>query len=212
MVKHVRLIASAGAIVAWGGLIFSLALGLAGPGAAGDVIGRFVSSFTIMTNALAALAFSAIAADPRRMRHAAPLGAIAVYLFIVALVFFLEFHGALETTGIGAIPDATIHDIVPLFYIVFWAAFVPKGTLTWRAPFAWLVFPLAYLAFALARGALTGVYSYPFLDAEALGYGKVAVNGLALMAIYLVVGFVLVLIDWGLGRFSKAASNTAAQA
>ena len=205
MFTNIRVFAIGGAVIAWGGLIFSLALGLSGSDPSGDVIGRFVSSFTIITNALAALAFTAIAADPRRMRHAAPLGAIAVYLFIVALVFFLEFHGALETTGIAAIPDATIHDIVPLLYVVFWAAFVPKGTLTWRAPFAWLIFPLAYLAFALTRGALSGIYPYPFLDAAALGYGKVAVNGLALMAIYLVVGFVLLLIDCGLGRFSPPA-------
>ena len=207
MVKNIRVFAIGGAVIAWGGLAFSLALGLLGPDSAGDVIGRFVSSFTIITNALAALAFTAVAADPMRLRHAAPLGAIAVYLFIVALVFFLEFHGALETTGIAAIPDAAIHDIVPLLYIVFWAAFVPKGTLTWRAPFAWLIFPLAYLAFALTRGALTGIYPYPFLDASLLGYGKVAVNGMALMAIYLVVGFVLTLIDCGLGRFSPAAPS-----
>ena len=77
MVKNIRVIAIGGAIVAWGGLTFSLALGLSGPDPAGDVIGRFVSSFTIITNALAASAFTAIAADPRRMRHAAPLGAIA---------------------------------------------------------------------------------------------------------------------------------------
>lgn len=212
MARNIRVFAIIGAIVAWGGLVFSLALGLAGPDSAGDLIGRFVSSFTILTNALAALTFSAIATDPRRMRRAGLLGAIAVYLFIVALVFFLEFHGALETTGTAMIPDAAIHDIVPLSFIVFWAVFVPKGTLTWRAPFAWLVFPLAYLAFALARGALTGIYPYPFLDAAGLGYGHVAVNGLALMAIYLVAGFVLVLIDCGLGRFSPADASPSAPA
>jgi hypothetical protein len=206
MTGYVRVFASAGAAVAWGALIFSLALGLAGPDAAGDVLGRFVSSFTIMTNALAALAFTAVAADPERIDRTQFIGAVAVYLFIVALVYFAEFHGALETTGIGAIPDAAIHDVVPLLFLVFWAAFTPKGRLTWRAPFLWLAFPLAYLAFTLTRGALTGIYSYPFLDAAALGYARVAVNGFVLMAVYLVAGGLLVLADCALSRFSRSAT------
>jgi hypothetical protein len=204
MAGYVRVFASIGAAIAWGALIFSLALDLAGPDTVSAVLGRFVSSFTIETNAMAALAFTAVALDPRRIRRTGFIGAIAVYLLIVALVYFAEFHGALETTGLRRIPDAALHDVVPLLFLVFWAAFTPKGLLTWRAPFLWLVFPLAYLAFTLTRGALTGVYSYPFLDAAALGYARVAVNGLVLMAVYLVVGALLVLADCGLNRFSRA--------
>jgi hypothetical protein len=203
MVKPVRVFAGIGAAIAWSALIFSLVLDLAGPDAIGVLLDRFVSSFTIETNALAALAFTAVAVDPRRIRRTTFIGAIAVYLFIVALVYFAEFGGALETTGLRRIPDAAIHDGVPLLFLVFWAAFTPKGLLTWRAPFLWLVFPLGYLAFTLTRGVLTGIYSYPFLDAAALGYARVAVNGLVLMAVYLVVGAVLVLADCGLSRFSR---------
>jgi len=203
MAGYVRVYASIGAAIAWGALIFSLALDLAGPDAVSAVLGRFISSFTIETNAMAALAFTAIALDPRRIQRTAFIGAIAVYLFIVALVYFAEFGGALETTGLRQIPDAAIHDGVPLLFLVFWAVLTPKGLLGWRAPFLWLAFPLAYLAFTLTRGALTGVYSYPFLDAAALGYARVAVNGLVLMAVYLVVGALLVLTDCGLSRFSR---------
>ncbi len=203
MAGYVRIYAGIAAAIAWGALIFSLVLDLAGPDAAGAVLGRFVSSFTIQTNAMAALAFTAVAAEPRRIRRTAFIGAIAVYLFIVALVYFAEFHGALETTGLRRIPDAALHDGVPLLFLAFWAVFTPKGLLTWRAPFLWLVFPLAYLAFTLTRGALTGVYSYPFLDAAALGYARVVVNGLVLMAVYLVVGGLLVLADCGLSCFSR---------
>ena len=40
MVKNIRVFAIAGAVAAWGGLAFSLALGLLGPDSAGDVMER----------------------------------------------------------------------------------------------------------------------------------------------------------------------------
>ncbi len=145
MAGYVRVFAGIGAAIAWGALIFSLVLDLAGPDAVGAVLGRFVSSFTIETNAMAALAFTAVAADPRRTRFTGFIGAVAVYLFIVALVYFAEFHGALETTGLRRIPDAAIHDGVPLLFLVFLGGVLaPKGLLGWRgrrSPVA-VVFPL----------------------------------------------------------------------
>jgi len=208
MSNSVRMFSMVGAAIAWGALALSLSLDLGGPEAIGAVLGRFVSSFTILTNGFAAVAFTAVAFEPRRIDRVEVIGAVTVYLFIVALVYFAEFHGALETAGIRRLPDAALHDLVPALFIVFWAVFTPKGLLTWRAPFLWLVFPLAYLAFMLSRGALTGVYAYPFLDAGALGYGRVAVNGLVLMAVYLVTGALLVLADCGLGWMSRPAART----
>jgi hypothetical protein len=38
------------------------------------------------------------------------------------------------------------------------------------------VFPLAWLAFTLIRGAFLDWYPYPFIDVVANGYGKVSLN------------------------------------
>src|SRR6185437_6301205 len=48
-------------------------------------------------------------------------------------------------------------------------------------PLAWLAWPLAYFVFALAHGALSGRYLYPFADVGALGIAVVARNGALLL-------------------------------
>ena len=39
-----------------------------------------------------------------------------------------------------------------------------------------MLFPALYVPYSLIRGALVGWYPYPFLDADAQGYGSVAVT------------------------------------
>ncbi len=202
-----RIFAAIAAVFVWAVLLTELVLAVTAPqdglGAAA-ALGRYVSSFTILANLFAAVALAAVAFDPHRAARANILTAILLYLTVVALVYLLEFHGALETKagGLRMLLDAAIHDIVPALYLVFWL-FLPKGTLGWRAPFAWLAFPLAYLVFMLVQGALTGHYAYPFLDLAALGAGRVAINSLGLLGIYLVVGFVLACIDCALGGLPR---------
>ena len=197
-----RWFATAIACLSWAGLLLSLAIGGEGRSLAEIVVG-YVSSFTILTNLIAALVLTMIARDIRNLCRTGVLAATAIYLLVVILVYLAEFHGTLETTGIHAAPDALIHLVVPVLFLVFWFVCVPKGSLGWTTPFSILAFPLAYLAYMLTRGALTGVYSYPFLDAQALGYAKVAENSLALLGVYLVLGLVFTLIDCGLSRFSR---------
>ena len=198
-----RLVAAAFAALAWASLVFSLALGLFYAGRDGTtvmaVLGSYVSSFTILANAMAAALLTAVAIDPKNLRRAEAFTAVATYLLVVTLTYLAEFHGALETSGIRMLPDAAIHEALPLLFITFWFAYLPKGALGWRSPFVALAFPLAYLAYMLTRGALTGVYAYPFLDVGALGYGRVALASTALLGVYLVAGFGFLAIDCAMG-------------
>ena len=49
--------------------------------------------------------------------------------------------------------DRLLHYVIPLAFVAYWMIFVPKGTLRWTAPLVWLIYPLAYLAVSLVRGA-----------------------------------------------------------
>ncbi|MBK6825986.1 MAG: Pr6Pr family membrane protein [Chitinophagaceae bacterium] len=60
---------------------------------------------------------------------------------------------------------------------------------------SWLVFPAFYLTYTLIRGALVNWYPYPFVDAGNLGYVKVALNSLAVLAAILITGSVLLTIN-----------------
>jgi len=188
---------------AWLSLALSLGFGLADSTqnhvSLAGALGSFVSSFTILVSIMAAFILSAAAMNVRRMPRANFIASVAVYLLTVTLIYVLEFHGALESTGVRRIPDLALHFVLPFVFLLFWILLVPKGSLTWRTPFIIVVFPLAYLAYMLLRGGLTGVYSYPFLDASALGYPRVALNSVGLLGIYLMGGTLFTLADCGLG-------------
>ena len=91
---------------------------------------------------------------------------------------------------------------MPLAYVIYWLALVPKGRLDCRHVRPWLVFPAVYTAASLVRGALIHVYPYPFIDVGALGYRRVLGNMVLLFAGFLVLGLMYVAIDRAMRRWS----------
>jgi hypothetical protein len=76
----------------------------------------------------------------------------------------------------------------------------------------WLAYPLAYFAASLTRGALTGIYPYPFLNLELLGYERLALNAVALLVAFAVVGWICVALDQALARPTITAPASASPA
>jgi hypothetical protein len=89
---------------------------------------------------------------------------------------------------------------MPIVFLTFWSAFVPKGSLTLRHAFAWLIFPLIYVGYLLLCGPC-----YAFLDASVLGSDRVARNVGLMVVTFLALAQSLVLIDRVLGRRRRAA-------
>lgn len=68
-----------------------------------------------------------------------------------------------------------------------------------------MIFPAGYAAFSIIRGALTGIYPYPFFNPDASGgYGGVAM----LSGIMLVGFFVLALVVRALGNWRGGFRGT----
>ncbi len=101
-------------------------------------------------------------------------GQLAVYHFMLAPLY--HFEGPLLVSTI------LLHYVAPLYYLAWWAICAPHGSLRLASLPAMLVPGLAYVAWALARGAVTGEYPYDILDASKNGYGAVAVGIAALLA------------------------------
>ena len=99
-------------------------------------------------------------------------GAIAL---VMAVYHFLLF-GLADIDIWFIIADRTLHYVDPVLYIVWWLAVVPHGRLRWGQIPLMLVYPLVYIAYAMARGAVTAQYPNPFLAADKLGYAQVAIN------------------------------------
>ena len=100
--------------------------------------------------------------------------------------------------GADTMHNLLLHTVTPLLAAIDWLL-VNRDRVRWWYAGAWLAYPLAYLAFALVRGALTGRYPYPFIDVGTHGYPAVAVNA----TVFAVLFFLLVLLLSGLGELAR---------
>lgn len=174
-----------------------------GPAAALWLLAGF---FTVLTNLAIAVAMVGIARGfwPfGRWRPASALAALTLYIAVVGLVYHVALARLWAPTGIAWLADQGLHTLVPILMILFWALFAPKHGLGLRDALVWLAYPLGYCAYALLRGAATGWYPYPFIDAGALGLGTVLANAAALTAGFFALGLGLV----GLARLMSRPST-----
>ena len=175
---------------------------------------RFFEFFTILTNLIVAISLTIALLAPatsagKFFSRPGVKTAVAVYIALVGIVYNVVLQGLHDFTGAAWVADFLTHDLVPILYTVYWVAFVPKGTLNWKMPVAWTIYPLVYLPYVLIRGSSTGRYPYPFLDVGDLGIGVVLVNSVVLTIVFLVLGELFVAADKVIGRFFTEEPVTA---
>lgn len=149
---------------------------------------QFASYFTILTNTLVAIYYTAVLVGDTTKNHWLLLSttatAITVYITIVGLVYNLVLRFTWNPQGLQKLVDELLHTFNPLFFIIFWWLFIPKQNLKWQHALAWLIYPLIYFIYILLRGAIAGVYPYPFINVTEHGYGKVLLNSVAILLVF----------------------------
>ncbi|MEU0004264.1 Pr6Pr family membrane protein [Streptomyces sp. NPDC006314] len=176
---------------------------------------RALSYFSVQANVLLALVMflsGTRAWRARRPLRSAVTGAALLYALIAALVYHLLLAHTtppFSMTGATTPPERwhaqwaalqILHTLVPAAALLDWLILTPAARLHLRQAAAWLLYPLAYLAFSLARAAFLPASSpsrhlYPFLDVVAHGYRNTLANALLLgLAIY-GLGVLLVALD-----------------
>lgn len=173
---------------------------------------RLVSFFTILSNILVALAMTLPWLAPgsrlgRLFSGPSARTAILVYIIIVAAIYHVLLRQLWNPQGWQLVADTMEHVVAPALYVLDWLLFVPKGTLEFRSAFVWLGFPLLYAGYSLAHGAVTGFYPYPFLDVTTLGYEQVLINMALLVAVFAVLGLLVIALDRALARFNPRAAS-----
>ena len=77
---------------------------------------------------------------------------------------------------------------------------VADGRTRWSDISWWMLYPVAYLVYALARAPLAGEVPYPFLDVAKNGPASVAISALAITGLFLVLSVIAVLADRSVSR------------
>jgi hypothetical protein len=169
-----------------------------------------LSQFTIQSSILLTLVMTVSARrawTAHRPLSSALTGATLLYVVIGALVHHLlvtntssPFATPSPPTGWHAITDQLLHTAIPIAALVNLLLLTASGHLHLRQAAPWLLYPLAYLAFSLARGELLlpgtpNRYLYGFLDVDQHGYKSVLGNALLLGLGFYALAVLLVTLD-----------------
>jgi hypothetical protein len=202
--QRLRLFAASAAVMGWLGLALQLSVIIqsrqeSGLNMAGGAL-QFLSYFTIWTNFLASIALTCIALNVRH-RFAKALAApvsmtgIATCIALVGITYHLLLRGLWHPAGTQLLANNLLHYAVPALFLIFWWLFVAPAQAGWRDAMRWAIFPALYLLFALLRGAVDNWYAYPFIDVVQLGYARVLLNALGVLAAFLTIAAMLICMD-----------------
>lgn len=216
MPNRYRSFAAAAALLGWFALVLQLLLSiqLTAENGQGAWVGvwTYLGYFTITTNVLVALALTAAAsgargATSRFFGRPDVHTAIAMSIAIVSVIYNLLLRQLWHPQGWQLAADVTLHDVMPALFLLHWWLAVSKQTLRWPQVFVWQLYPAAYFAYVLARGAVNGWYPYPFLDVPTLGYLRVVIDACVVLLAFIAVALLLVALGyWQVRRSTKDAA------
>jgi hypothetical protein len=201
------------AVLALGGVLIELVTAIvSGPGVApshAERIVRLFSYFTIESNLLIGGVSLALAADPRRdgpVFRVLRLDAL-LCIAVTGIVYNTVLRGLTTLTPSGAVANAMLHDLAPLFAVVVWLWVGPRPRVSARTVWWSVVYPIAWLVYTFLRGAATGWYPYPFLDVNMLGYGGALTNATLVAVVFLVLAWGVRWVDARLPNTDRSVSR-----
>ena len=123
------------------------------------------------------------------------------YALVTAGVYNLMLRNVPYEGFVGLTwPNEVLHVWIPLFIVLDWLFSPGRPALPWAALRLVLIFPVAWIAYTLARGGPTGTYPYPFLDPATAGWLSVAIYIVALSAFLIGLGAACIAYSRGRAR------------
>ncbi|MEO8898914.1 MAG: Pr6Pr family membrane protein [Candidatus Dormibacter sp.] len=157
---------------------------------------NYFSYFTIDSNLIAVACLFAAAARWRAERSRKldlARGGAVVYMSVTGIVFTLLLSNTDVDTAIPWV-NTVVHELMPLVIISDWLVDPPPSQLSMREGVLWLSFPLVWIVYTLIRGAVVGLYPYPFVNPTNGGYTSVAVYCAGILVVMLIVCSLVVIL------------------
>jgi hypothetical protein len=204
-----RVLAGLIAATAWVGLIVQLHASTELAGSVPTSVWIMLRYFTIIANLLVACVFTAAALRNTALASPFLLGLATLAILLVGVVYHLLLRGLVELDGSAKLADFLTHTATPIVVPLFWLFCAPKGGLRLRDPLLWTILPLAYFVYGMIRGALEGIYAYPFMDADRFGWAHVGFVAAAMAAGFVLTGFFMLWLDRALhNRFEPFTTRS----
>ncbi len=158
----------------------------------------FFSYFTVFSILFAAVLFLWIGFYDRRkgllgFSFDEVRGAVLAYIIISAVIYQFTLSGRPEIKPVFWI-NFVDHRLAPVVMSLGWILFPLKEKLKLTAIFKWLIFPLFYVAFVFARGAITGWYPYYFFDPSKTSYWQMLIFSVGATGFGLIISLAIIFV------------------
>jgi hypothetical protein len=207
-----RFLQIAGLVIGLAALVLQFSISIpasmaAGRGLVGSTVFYF-SFFTILTNIAAVLVHAALVSPSGYAWFPAFAGprmraGVAVSITLVFIVYAAVLARLWQPQGLFLLCDVLLHYVTPVIFVLWWLIAGADGATRWRDISWWMIYPLAYLAYALIRAPFAGEVPYPFLDVSKNGATSVAITALAITGLFIGLSVLAVLADHGIARLRR---------
>ncbi|CAN7556483.1 Pr6Pr family membrane protein [Mesorhizobium amorphae] len=204
-----RFLQIAGLVTGLAGLVLQFCITIpasmeAGRSLLGSIVFLF-SFFTILTNIGAVLVHTSLLSSSGYAWLPAFAGprvraGVAIAIALVFIIYATVLAQLWQPQGLFLLCDVLLHYVTPVLFVLWWLIAGTDGTTRWSDISWWMVYPIAYLIYALARAPFAGEVPYPFLDVAKNGAASVAVSALAVTGLFLVLCIIAVLADHAVAR------------
>ncbi len=176
-----------------------------------EIIIRYFSYFTILTNLLVAVCSTTLLFYPKLswskfFSRQKVLTAITVYILVVGIIYNVILRFIWNPQGLQIIVDELLHSVIPCLFFIYWLLFVAKNQLQWKNVLPWLLYPLVYIIYIFIRGAFAGFYPYPFINMGQLGLKQTLINAAGITIVFLIISLLLVAIGKMMNRKPQIAN------
>jgi hypothetical protein len=140
---------------------------------------EYFSYFTIqssMMNIVVLLVGGVLALRYRRdtVLYTGVRSAITVFAVVTGVVYNVLLRGIPPEGYVGVQWPTEVHHVwIPIYILIDWLFATGRARIGYRWLWVAVGFPIAWCAFTLVRGAVTGWYPYPFIDPATAGWGSV---------------------------------------
>ncbi|ANT51627.1 Pr6Pr family membrane protein [Mesorhizobium amorphae] len=199
-----RFLQITGLVIGLAGLVLQFCITIpasmeAGRSLLGSIVFLF-SFFTILTNIGAVLVHTSLLSSTGYAWLPAFAGprvraGVAIAIALVFIIYATVLAQLWQPQGLFLLCDVLLHYVTPMLFVLWWLIAGADGTTRWSDISWWMVYPIAYLIYALARAPFAGEVPYPFLDVAKNGAASVAVSALAVTGLFLVLCVIAVLAD-----------------
>jgi len=209
-----RFLQIAGLVIGLAGLVLQFCITIpasmeAGRSLLGSIVFLF-SFFTILTNVGAVLVHVSLLSPSGYAWLPAFAGprmraGIAVSIALVFIIYTTVLAQLWQPQGLFLLCDVLLHYVTPVLFVLWWLVAGADGSTRWRDISWWMLYPIAYLVYALARAPIAGEVPYPFLDVAKNGAASVAIAALAITGLFLVLCIIAVVVDRGVSRLRTSS-------